>query len=1837
MNIFQILLIVNIIFKICYSEKDINSNLTKFSDKNIEYISNYEDKNSFYFNKKTRKLENENDSFTKIRIYIDKTYINKNIVNSETLNIVLNSLEKCVKSIEELIKVKRLDKIQFTESEISKLGLNSSDINPNLLQTGTGIYADLIIFPKFIDFPSSSQMTLAIGKPLIFEPLTNRPIGAILSINKNLPTIPNSQSYLESVLIHQITHILGFIYEIFDKFQIGLSNVIKTDIEPRTYKTKKFIISPKVVEYAKKYFNCPNITGVELEDLGGYDNYNHSHWEARILLGEYMNSEVYTPEQAISIFTLALLEDSGWYRTNLYTGGLMRFGKYQGCAFLNEDCEVKNISKNKFKNDLFPLSALTDLYKTTCSSGRQSRCYVITHDKTIRNYHISGKEIADYCFVSDCYPKEEEISYYVGSCNRGNGEYGQKVLYNEYFRKNIDIPENFGEKMSNNSFCVLSSAVPLSLKEENLHEFNVYNGITHPMCYPMFCTSKSLTIEIYGQYIVCPREGGIVEIKGNYKGYIYCPDYNLICTGTIMCNDMFDCIEKHSLEKNDSLDYDYEIKTTQEKIKENALTEENILIGYELSNEDIGKCPQHCSQCKKNRKCFICKENYILVGSKEGDNNPIYCMQNKDLGQYYKNEDENTYYLCSDNCLSCSAKDQCNNCDSMYKLNNNNSACEEIIPNCNILDNNKEKCEECKDNFYLLNDDKYHCYNDSLDKEKYFTEDEGITFVSCSKVLPNCEKCQERNICLKCKDGYIYNENNSSCVPEISSCKKYDINYENCEECEEGYYLLNYDKIHCYNDSLDKDKYITEDGGITYISCDKLIDNCEKCNERNKCNQCQKGFKLYLDNSKCDEIIPFCEKYDSNYQLCVECKEGYYLLNNDKLNCHNNSLDKDKYFTEDEGKTYLSCENIINNCDKCKERNKCLLCKKGYKFDFESSSCIEIISFCKYYDSGYEKCDECKEGFYLLNSDNLNCYNISLEPDKYFTEDGGKKYFSCEKIINYCEKCKERNECLLCKNGYIYNDNNISCVPEISSCKKYDINYENCEECEEGYYLLNYDKIHCYNDSLDKDKYITEDGGITYISCDKLIDNCEKCNERNKCNQCQKSYELVDNGKKCQFFFINKECNINIHYLENEELNFLNEDNIKNLVKNYANTYNHDLGQVEHYINKKNNFTITIYILDNCTKDLLNIGAYSLNTSDIFEHYSGEYLIICFITFNYKNNINFFENMKKVDLENFYAPKLLKYNLENNYTNLLNNYYSPLLIEKILEYNIDIFSMNNEYLDNKCNSFDIGGIDIPVHLREKIIFNFHGKQEFICTDMNCEITSYDAQKSLSNCICNINSDFNYLFSESEKINLTENAFSFETKFHIMDYITCTLKNYDSEKIIENFFFYFSILCLIIEIMCFIIFVSYKQIINIQKYIKPNPQTSYPQETLENKNMLNTEENPKHSSSDRNSIGNPPKKVFIKYKYKWLNKPKILNLNNSHDEDLEIQSRDEANIENEMKRKIKIYPFFDNNSSMDSSYLDDSLFDTCDKRTEKSNKDININKKTIPVGEEKLKIKNNNGHHINTLPQIISREQNARRKIKIHSIKNNEIKKENIITPDNNKENKIKKFSEIYFDIICIKQHLINLFICPKKREKESFIPISMKITRFLFLLILNLFLNSILLNQNYLEKKYNYFNIKYDLSHKAEKNFKISTSEKIKYSIDNCVINILISFIICLIVQLIIGIIFFNTKKKVENLIEFNKIMEIKKDNAVLRKIKCLFILFFFINFVLIIFFCLFLIGFNIINNNSEIDFLFPSLINFIVLQIIPFLISFIIAIIMYFGLKRNNKKMINWAQVFLF
>jgi hypothetical protein len=120
------------------------------------------------------------------------------------------------------------------------------------------------------------------------------------------------------------------------------------------------------------------------------------------------------------------------------------------------------------------------------------------------------------------------------------------------------------------------------------------HGIIRANCYEIFCSQRSLTLKIFEDYIVCPRAGGKIKVEG-YKGYLLCPDYNLLCSGSVLCNDIFDCVEKRSEIKDKDYLYDYEINTSQniEDSKSAAYATDN----YELSED--GKCPQYCKYCNK--------------------------------------------------------------------------------------------------------------------------------------------------------------------------------------------------------------------------------------------------------------------------------------------------------------------------------------------------------------------------------------------------------------------------------------------------------------------------------------------------------------------------------------------------------------------------------------------------------------------------------------------------------------------------------------------------------------------------------------------------------------------------------------------------------------------------------------------------------------------------------------------------------------------------------------------------------------------------------------------------------------------------------------------------------------------------------------------------------------------------------------------------------------------------------------------------------------------------------------------------------------------------------------
>lgn len=137
-------------------------------------------------------------------------------------------------------------------------------------------------------------------------------------------------------------------------------------------------VGPRSVAAVRDHFNCPTLNGAELEssmttgcDLQG------SHWKQRIFNTELMASFV-QPTATLSAVTLALLEDSGWYKANYNGASMMRsgwkpgldWGYRQGCEFAMDKCLTVN-SDGTFRSPGAQTHFFGDSRSNVCTLDRR--------------------------------------------------------------------------------------------------------------------------------------------------------------------------------------------------------------------------------------------------------------------------------------------------------------------------------------------------------------------------------------------------------------------------------------------------------------------------------------------------------------------------------------------------------------------------------------------------------------------------------------------------------------------------------------------------------------------------------------------------------------------------------------------------------------------------------------------------------------------------------------------------------------------------------------------------------------------------------------------------------------------------------------------------------------------------------------------------------------------------------------------------------------------------------------------------------------------------------------------------------------------------------------------------------------------------------------------------------------------------------------------------------------------------------------------------------------------------------------------------------------------------
>ena len=1856
--------------------------------------------------KNISKKRNLDDNYDTIRIYLSTKRINSQIAAfGDQLNKIYIYLNSTIDYIKKLIKVNPLNyniKCTFTEQLNDwNLASTNGDTDKSL---ESGVSYDLVIFPVF-----TFDSTLSC-KILKNDPYTKRPIVSSLSIPFNLITTTgtNAKFYIESLLLHEFTHILGFLYDSFQYFPGGLNATIE-NITLRG--RKRYIIkTPTVLDKARKYYGCPSLSGLELEDQDENESPS-SHWEARILLGEYMNLEQYEPEVVISDFTLALLEDSKWYKVNYYTGGLMRFGKNKGCKFLEDECSTAQ-GITTFKNEFFDFDE--DENNPSCSSGRLSRTYCESSrypSFNIQEYNritifnkekYGGKTInADYCFGFVQNSQEAQNNLYLGNCKSGNGNYGSKIKYNNFGeRTNGEIENELYEKYSNNSFCVLSEAYPSNLN-------NKYNGVIHPICYEMFCSNKTLAIKIKDQYIICPREGGKVEVNGDFVGYIYCPDYNLICTGSVICNDMFDCIEKNSTSKIPDYD-DYVVTGETSSQKISAIKLNNAIYGYEL--DDKGICPINCAQCKNNKKCFKCRENYNLIGEKENDDKPIICDNTIDISIGYYNKN-GINFPCIEFCTKCYNSNTCEKCNNIHKLNPDKTQCIDKVENCETYENIDFNCTKCKNGFAFIGKDRNNCYY-ITNKEKYYTLDNGISYYPCDTNIKNCDECDNKS--------------------------------DSCKKCKTNYYFIEYNRTFCFN-NIDLSKYYSNDNNISYHLCNKTIANCHSCSHKNsnlKCDLCEKDYyfiednrdtcfnnynlsKYYSDDNNvsfypCHKGFPHCEVCNNNKNKCQKCFDNYYFIGINKEKCET-ITDIYKYFTEDNGISYLPCDTDMEGCEKCTNRTQCTLCKNDYYFiEHQRNKCYYKINLESYYKEGdsyfpcnksiefcnkcivKDSCIECNTNYYFIGNDRTTC-KTGDNLKKYYSNDNGISYFLCSSKMPNCDECFNENFCYLCYSSYFLKyENSKDCFLE-SELKKAKTYYrlngthyrkcseniincdlcsskDECDQCFSNNYFIDNNRKTCVNIiDINIEEYYEYDQ-YNYYKCSWLFDNCKKCNN-SMCNFCHDNYTLVnDNYKKCQpkenykkGYYQNEKGNMYYSCIDNCDkcvngkeciecaLNYslladgtscgnciiaevtvkdeLTLENMDKLIQNYINNYknNYDVAMV--YSNPNLNYTLIVYRTWQCTELLFYDKYFRIDTYEFNEklkkklNKSGNSFIYSILHYNYKSYFEVYDIdiNKKLDIQND-CPECLRveYEIKNNYISEINHILGNKLSKIVSKYNINVLNSSDPFFNEPCKNVEMESIDLSIEQRRSALYLGNNLKTITCLDDDCTLNSILYNESLGLCSCKLNFDFDKLLNNNTSNNYDlnedeENTFNPISGINPLPIFKCYDEAFNSKNISSNVGLYIGCVVIFIQIISFIfLFIKYC----IRKKIVKNISSPPPKNilTIKKKSVYRDDTEKETQAKDKD---------YDSYY-------------DSADTEKKVQNKDEDEIDEESEGNNYILNSRNYNKNTEVLSEENSF-------NEKKH-DISLTQRKFNFEEINPDDAVNNFSKLSEIKHKTSYGQNNNSTLSKNSSSNSlDLSEDEIFTLIKNNKEKLdldyinlneaikrdnRTICELYAHLLALKQPIWDMLSDIKALQiNKSFIPISMKIIRFFFILSFNMFINSLFLTQNYFKKKYTYFNNKYNIQYDEESK-KISSNEKFAYAIKNTIAFSISTFIICLVIQFIINYCFFNIRKKIWIILkecDDDKKEEIKEMNKFFNDKNCFYIILAIINFVFMIFFFFYIINFSEAFKGGIIDYLGGTFMTWLFLQVIPFISCIISSLFRYYGLKNQNNRLYKLNQVYIY
>ncbi|XP_045707968.1 leishmanolysin-like peptidase isoform X1 [Phyllostomus hastatus] len=358
------------------------------------------------------------------------------------------------------------------------------------------------------------------------EAKMDRPIAGYANLCPNMiSTQPQEFIGMLSTVKHEIIHALGFSAGLFafyhDKdgnpltsrladglpyfnYSLGLyqwSDKVVQKVE-RSWDVRDnkivphtvyLLVTPRVVDEARRHFNCPILEGMELENQGGMGT-ELNHWEKRLLENEAMTGS-HTQNRVLSRITLALMEDTGRQMLSPYCDTLRSNPLQLTCRQDQRAVAVCNLQK-------FPKPLPQEYQYFDELNG------IPAEDLP---YYGGSVEIADYC------PFSQEFSWHL------SGEYQRssdcRILENQ-----PDLFKNYGaEKYGPHSVCLIQkSAFVMEKCERKLSYPDWGSG-----CYQVSCSPQGLRVWVQNTSYLCSRAGQVLFVSTQMNGWIH--DGNLLC------------------------------------------------------------------------------------------------------------------------------------------------------------------------------------------------------------------------------------------------------------------------------------------------------------------------------------------------------------------------------------------------------------------------------------------------------------------------------------------------------------------------------------------------------------------------------------------------------------------------------------------------------------------------------------------------------------------------------------------------------------------------------------------------------------------------------------------------------------------------------------------------------------------------------------------------------------------------------------------------------------------------------------------------------------------------------------------------------------------------------------------------------------------------------------------------------------------------------------------------------------------------------------------------------------------------------------------------------------